>query len=146
MDPLTVGVIVTLGKYALDKASDIIPVLGAEASRIIDQLFGFVTEHLSGKGTKETVVTEGFKSDPETFEKPFAKLLEEEIKANPAFSARIRELVNEYNDLADARGVDNKYKISVSIKGDVSATGSILGSGTVIAKGDIVGGDKTTTG
>lgn len=86
------------------------------------------------------MTAEGFSSDPETYEKPFAKLLEEEINSNPMFASRVRELIDSYNNLIDSPDADHQYIIRV--EGDFRATGSVFGSGTAKTGGDIVGGDK----
>jgi len=140
MDPLTVGLIAILGKYALDKAAEIIPVVGAEASRMITLIYNLAIGEVSSEGDKEKMVAENFAADPETYEKPFAKLLDDAINSNPVFANHLRELVNNYNNLIDSQNKDHRYKIGV--KGDFWVTGSVFGSGTVSAGGDIIGGIK----
>lgn len=140
MDPLAATVVIVLGKYALDKAPEIIPALGAEVSRALGRLFKFVTEHVASKGTREATITEEFASDPETFAKPFAKILEAEILRDPSFAESIRAMIDEYNKAVLTSGLDPSYQVSVG--GDLTSVGSVFGSGSVQAGGDIVGGSK----
>lgn len=140
MEPLTAGLMMILGKHALDRAAEIIPVVGAEAARIVRLLYDLVTGEISTKGIKEKVIAEGFSSDPETYEKPFAKLLEEEMNSSPAFANRVRALMDSYSCHITLQGADPQHRIGV--KGNFRATGSVFGSGSVRTEGDIVGGDK----
>lgn len=140
MDPITVGIVVVLGKYAIDKGAEIAPVIGKQALDVAERLFRFVVDRLSSKGREEEVIAKGFEKDPDVFEKPFAKILDEEMQSDAAFAAEVRRLVNEYNSSVEARKASDEYKIHIS--GSVSGVGFVVGRGTVSAGGDIVGGSK----
>jgi hypothetical protein len=142
MDPVTVAIVVILGKYALDKGAEIAPVIGAQALAVGERLFRFVFDRLTSKGTEKEVIARGFERDPAIFEKPFAKILDEEMRSDARFAAEVHKLVDEYNRSVEAHSGGDEYKIRVG--GAVTGTGFVVGSGTVSAGRDIVGGNKKT--
>lgn len=140
MDPIIVGLVVVLGKYALDKAVEVAPVVGAVAIDALSRTFEFVTRALSAGGEREATIVDEFTNDPNTYEKPFAMILQAEIERNPQFAQRVSELIAEINREVERRDLDSSYQIGV--KGDFKTVGSVFGSGSVSAGGDIVGGSK----
>lgn len=141
MDPFTAGVMIALGKYAADKAIEAIPVIGAEAAKLLEKMYNFVLDKLSAIGTSEKVIVDGYVDDSATYEKPFAKILSEEINRNQIFAEELQKIIDEYNQILKSKGVSESYAINV--KGNLTATGSVFGSGSVSAGGDIVGGNKS---
>lgn len=141
MDPFTAGVMIALGKYITDKAVEAIPAIGVEAANLLEKIYNFITDRLSAKGTSEKVIVEGYNDDPATFEKPFSKILNEEINGNKAFAQELQKIINEYNEALKSNGISESFAINV--QGNLTSTGSVFGSGSVSAGGDIVGGNKS---
>jgi len=141
VDPFTAGVMIALGKYIADKTVEAIPAIGAEATKLLEKMYKFITDRLSAKGTSEKVIVDGYDDDPATFEKPFSKILSEEINGNKAFAEELQKIINEYNEALKSKGISESFAINVH--GNLTATGSVFGSGSVSAGGDIVGGNKS---
>jgi hypothetical protein len=141
MDPFTAGVMIAIGKYVADKTVEAIPAIGTEATKLLEKMYNFIADKLSAKGTSEKVIVDGYADDPSTFEKPFSKILSEEIDKNKDFTEELQKIINEYNEIIKSKGINESYTINV--KGNLTATGSVFGNGSVSAGGDIVGGNKS---
>jgi hypothetical protein len=95
MDPLTAGILVVLGKYAIDKGPGLIEEVGPAAAEKAGELFKTALNYLRGKPNGQ-FVADGFEEDPGTYEKPVAKELETAVQADPEFAARLEELWVQY--------------------------------------------------
>lgn len=140
MDPIIAGIVIVLGKYALDKGAEIAPQIGRQALDTVERLFKLVINRISSKGQEGEVIAKGFEKDPKTFDKPLAKMLDTEMRADADFAAKVRKLVDEYDHSVDAHSGGDEYKISIG--GSVSGVGVVVGGGKVSAGRDIVGGTK----
>ena len=133
MDPMIAGIVIVLGKYTVDKLPELIPVITDEIHKTVALLYDLVTDSLAKKGEREATIVYEFQNDPETYEKPFAKLLEQEMNANREFAKQVLDLVSKYDRLVGASSPEHK----------ITVVGSALGPGSsVSAGGDIIGRDK----
>ena len=118
MDPLTAGILVVLGKYAIDKGAVLIREVGPAAAAKAGELFEKALNYLRGKPDGE-FVADGFKKDPETYEKPVAKELEAAVQADPEFAAQLKKLLAGYEEAAKAYAGDS-YQATLTGSGAIA--------------------------
>lgn len=144
MEPVFTAVISILGKYAMDKGSELVKAVGDKAIDKAKELYKFVLDRLRKEPAGEVVVAE-YKKEPEVYEKPLELKLTQALEADPGFAQRLRELLEQFDQAAkahsDAAGV--KYQSIISGTGSTAhGTGSVAATAT---KGGIaigkVGGD-----
>jgi len=141
MDPLITPIVVILGKYALDKGLELGKEIGPTALETAKEMFTTVLDRLR-KGPKGDIA-EGFKEDPETYEKPVEKELAKEVEADPAFAAQLQALLEQYEEAAKgyAESTGRVYQATVSGSGAVAQDhGVAAGAGGVAVRGDVHGG------
>ena len=142
MDPFITPIVVILGKYALDKGAELGKEIGPQALETAKEMFTTVLDRLR-KGPKGEVVADGFKEDPETYEKPVEKELAKEVEADPAFAAQLQVLLEQYEQAAKdyAESTGRVYQATVSGSGAVAQDHSVAaGAGGVAIGGDVQGG------
>lgn len=116
--------------------------VGNSAYAALSKLANHVVQHLKARDEDDQVVIKNFEKDPDTYEKPFAKILSDELMNNEEFASTTISLVKDYNKEINNSGNVDQFKIEVS--GDFDSVGSAFGGSSVEAKGDIVGRDKKT--
>lgn len=156
MDPLTGSIVVVLGKYALNKLGKYAADKGAELSKEIgdkalgtaEKIFEMVLERL-GREPKGQVITEEFKTDPETFQKPVEKALDAEIQSDPDFAAQLEALWEQYQKEAKehAAATGQVYKAEVKGSGAIAqGAGAVAAGAGGVAVGGSVGGGISVGG
>ena len=146
MDPLTAGILVVLGKYAIDKGPGLIEEVGPAAAEKAGELFKTALNYLRGKPNGQ-FVADGFEEDPGTYEKPVAKELETAVQADPEFAARLEELWVQYQQAATAFAGES-YQATLTGSGAIAqgAGASAVGAGGVQVGGNVGGSIITGSG
>lgn len=161
IDPITAGVVIVLGKYALDKGVELSKEVGPAAAQKAGELFNTALERLRRDPSKK-VIAERFVADPQKA----APLLEDDLaavmEADPDFAAQMKQLWEAYNEEAGGRGTT--YSATVKGGGAIaqgtgakalgeraqdfsgSKVGGSIVTGSVRTKGDFVGRDKIAAG
>jgi len=142
MDLISTGIVIVLGKYALDKGTELAKEVGPTALEKAKEMFGMALDKLR-KDPKGEVIAEGYESDPETYAKPMEKELAKAITADAEFAAALKKLMAEYEaeakKYAEAHGTTYTATAgdgSTIVQGNdnVVATG-----GSFANKGDVSG-------
>lgn len=124
LDPVTTGIIIVLGKYALDKGTELGKEVGPKALEVAKELFTITLDRLR-RDPAGQVIADEYEADPETYEKPLQKKLDEAVKAEAQFKAQVEALLKQFDEAAAAHAV---------------ATGStytaVLEGGGAIAQGE----------
>jgi hypothetical protein len=140
MNPLTLSIVVILGKYALDKGLELGQEVGPQALDAAAKMFKLVLERI-GKKKPETAAE--FPKDPETYEKPLQQALDKELD-DEAFAAQLRELLARYERAATlhATSAGTSYHAEARDGGVVAqGTGAAAaGEGGLAVSGDVQGG------
>lgn len=141
MNPVTVSIVVILGKYALDKGLELGKEVGPRALETAAQMFKLVLDRI---GVKRPETAAEFPADPETYEKPLLAALEAELAADEAFAAELRALLARYEDAAGQHAA----AAGVSYRAEVRGSGAVAqgkgaaaaGEGGTAVSGDVQGG------
>lgn len=136
-DPLTATVIIVLGKYALDKGAQLVKEVGPAAVEKAGEMFKLVLDKIRNTPGGEWVAGE-FEKDPNTYEKPVEKKLDEAIQQDAAFKAKLAELLTQYQHVAATHVGDATYQATLTGSGAI-AQGP--GSTAVGERGVLVGGN-----
>lgn len=143
IDPLTASVMIVLGKYAIDKGGELVEEYGPAAAQKAGELFKTALDYLRGRPQSENVATE-FEQDPETYQKPMEKKLDEAVQADPAFAGQLKELLAAFETAVSAAGPH--YTAALHGSGAISqGSGTALGQGAVQARdvqGSIITGSQ----
>jgi hypothetical protein len=141
MDPLTMSVVVILGKYALDKGLELGREVGPKALEVAKEMFGLVLERI-GKVRPETAAE--FPKDPATYEKPMQSALDAEVSADPDFAAGLKELLAQYEQAAVEHGAVTGMAYRATLHGDgaiAQGPGAVAaGKGGIAVGRDVQGG------
>lgn len=131
MDPVTAAVLTILGKYALDKGSDLAKEVGPHAAATAKKLFQVALDRVRQRG-KETIAEE-FEKDPETYEKPVAKEVAAAKAEDNVFADQVEELLKQYEDQAAAHAIKSGQTYQSVVKGKGNTV--VQGDGNVTATG-----------
>lgn len=101
LDPITTGIIVVLGKYALDKGAELGQEVGPKALETAKEMFTIALDKLRGS-PKGAMVAEGYEEDPVTYEKPLEKELDQVVNQDAAFKEQLESLLKQYDEAAAA--------------------------------------------
>lgn len=104
LDPITTGIIIVLGKYALDKGTELGKEMGPKALDTAKEMFTIALDRLR-KTPKGKAVAEGYEEDPETYEKPLAKELDKVVIEDADFKDHLESLLKQYDKEAAAHAV-----------------------------------------
>lgn len=137
-DLTTASIAIILGKYALDKGIDLAKEVGPAAAGIAGELARKVLGHLR-KEPKGEMVADEFEQDPETYQKPLEKKLDEAIEADPGFVAQLQGLLAQFEEAAKAHAVAS----GAVYKGIVRGSGALVQGPGAQAAGErgVVAGD-----
>ncbi len=145
MDPIITPIVLILGKYALDKGVELGKEVGPKALDTAKDMFKLVLERI---GAKKPETAAEFSKDPETYQKPVEKALDDEARTDLKFAEQLKALLAQYEKAAKEHAAATGTTYSATLVGD----GAIAqGPGAVAAgKGGVaVGGNVTgniTTG
>ena len=117
LDPITTGIIVVLGKYALDKGVELGKEVGPKALATAKEMFTATLERLR-RNPKSAVIVDEYEADPETYEKPLQKKLDEAVKAEEAFKAQLEQLLKQYDEAAAIHAAATGTTYHAVLKGD----------------------------
>ena len=141
MDPITASIAIILGKYALDKGAELGKEVGPKALETAKEMFSLVLERI---GKKKPETAQEFPKDPETYRKPLEKALEAELKADPGFAARLKALLEKYEQAAQehAAATGTTYKATLIGSGAIAQGpgAKAVGERGVLVEGDVKGG------
>lgn len=141
MDPLTMSIVVILGKYALDKGLELGQEVGPKALQVAKEMFELVLGRI-GKKRPETAAE--FPAHPDTYEKPMQSALDAELGADREFAARLRELLAQYEQAAAEHGVAPGASYRAVLRGDgaiAQGPGAVAaGKGGIAVGRDVQGG------
>lgn len=130
MDPIVAAVVTVLGKYVIDKGTELAREVGPKAAEVAASLFVKVVERFS-QDPGDRKILQRFERNPQDYRAAVADSLEDHLK-DPEFSEAIRELLTEYAAATPAT------------TGDATAITQIAGD-DAIQFGRVSGGDITIT-
>lgn len=138
LDPITTGIIVVLGKYALDKGAELGKEVGPKALDTAKDIFTIVLDRLRRNPKGELVANE-YETDPETYEKPLEKELEKAVAEDDEFKTKLASLLKQYDEAATAHAIATGTTYTAILKGS-GATAQGEGATAVGERGVNVGG------
>lgn len=148
MDPLTAGIMIVLGKYAMDKGVELTEKYGPTVAEKAKDLALTVLDKLR-QSDDGAFIAGKFEDDPPTFEKPLEKELAKMINEDAAFADQLKRLFDDYKEAEKAAqpGGDS-YNADVSGSSNVIVQGSdnVTAVGGSAAIGGDVGGDVNMGG
>jgi len=136
MEPITAGILVVLGKYALDKGVELGKEVGPKALETAKEMFALALEKLRSRPNGE-VIAQNFEQDPETWQKPAEKELDQAMAEDKEFKEALEAMVKQFDEEAKAHAEStgaNYTSISVLGERNVTVGGSV--SGSTIITGD----------
>lgn len=145
-DPVTASVMIVLGKYALDKGVGLAKEVGPAAAQKAGELLKTALAYLR-RDPKGAVVADEFEQDPETYEKPVQRKLEEAVQSDPGLADQLRSLFTEYEKAAEEyKAAGPTYNATVKGSGAISqGEGDALGERAVKVR-DVQGSIITGSG
>lgn len=140
MDPLTASVTIVLGKYALDKGAELAQEFGPTALEKAKELFVTALGKLRQDPAGEVIAAE-FEKTPQVYQKPVEQKLDEAIKADPDFAARLKATLSEYEAAAEAYTAGTTSRAVQTGSGGLAQDHSVAaGEGGIAIGGDVEGG------
>jgi len=152
MDPIITPIVIILGKYALDKGVELAKEVGPTALEKAKEMFGMVLERV---GRKKSETAAEFPKDPGAYQKPLEKAMDAEVAADAEFAARLKGLLAEYEQAAQAHAAASGTTYRAELKGSgaiaqgpgavaagaggVAVGGSVRGSTVITGHGNVVG-------
>ena len=152
MDPIITPIVIILGKYALDRGVELAKEVGPAALEKAKEMFGMVLERV---GRKKPETAAEFPQDPETYQRPLEKGLDAEVAADAEYAARLKALLAEYEQAAQAHAAASGTTYRAELKGSgaiaqgpgavaagaggVAVGGSVRGSTVITGHGNVVG-------
>ena len=141
MDPVTAAVLTILGKYALDKGTELAKEVGPHAVATAKKLFTVTLDRLRKRG-KGTIADE-YEQDPATYEKPVGKEVDKAKAADAAFATQLKALIAEYDQQAEAHAAQSGQTYHSVLKGNkntvVQGKNNVVATGGGIAAGGNIG-------
>lgn len=138
LDPITTPIAIMLGKYALDKGAELGKDVGPKALDTVKEMYAATLDHLR-RTPKGEVIADEFVEDPETFEKPLVKKLEQAARDEPDFADRLEMLWQQFEEERAA------YQAAQGVSYQATATSGAVAQGegatAVGERGVNVGGD-----
>ena len=147
LDPITTGIIVVLGKYALDKGAELGKEVGPQALETAKEMFAIALDKLR-RNPKGEMVADEYEEDPEAYEKPLAKELDKAVAEDAEFKAQLESLLQQYDEAAAAHAAVVGTTYTAVLKGSgaiAQGSGDALGERAVKA-GDVHGPIITGSG
>jgi hypothetical protein len=141
---MTIAVVTILGKYALDKGTQLAIEIGPQALETVKEMFGMVLARVREEPRGE-VIAEEFEADPETYEKPLASKVEAATEADAAFARDLRALYETFAAQAQAYAAQTGATYSAHLEGDGAiaqgdnAMAAGKGSTVIRGHGNVVG-------
>lgn len=144
MDPITVSIIIILGKYALDKGVELGKAVGPDALKTAKEMFNMVLERV---GKKKPEMAADYAEDPETNQKPMEKALDAQVTADKDFAAQLKALLEQYEQAAQAhaQATGQAYTATAGDHSIIAQGGSAVNIGDGIAVAGGVQGGITIT-
>lgn len=139
IDPMTASIVVVLGKYALDRGTELARFAGPTAKELAGKLFETVMERLR-HDPKTAATADEFVEDPETYKKPLEKKLKEAAQADPALAEQLKTLLAQYETAAQAYAAAKGTSYQANLQGS-GAIAQGEGAKSVGARGVMVGGN-----
>ena len=136
MEPITAGILVVLGKYALDKGVELGKEVGPKALETAKEMFALALDKLRSRPSGE-VIAQNFEEDPETWQKPAEKELDQAMAEDKEFKEALEAMVKQFDEEAKAHAEStgaNYTSISVLGERNVTIGGGV--SGSTIITGD----------
>ena len=145
MDPIITPIVMILGKYALDQGVELAKEVGPTALEKAKEIFGMVLERV---GRKKSETATGFPEDPQTYQKPLEKALDAEVAADAQFAERLKGMLAEYEQAAQAHAAASGTTYRAELKGSgaiAQGPGAVAaGAGGVAVGGSVQGGTIIT--
>lgn len=139
IDPVTTGIIVVLGKYALDKGAELGKEVGPKALETAKEIFTTALDRLR-RDPKGEVVADGYAEDPETYEKPAVKELDKIVSDDAAFKEQMTTLLTQFDAAAAAHALATGDTYTAVLEGG-GAVAQGEGATAVGERGVNVGGN-----
>jgi len=142
MDPITVSVVTILGKYALDKGTELGKAVGPKALDTAKEMFGMVLERVRREAPR---TARKFPEDPEGYKAPMMDVLQETREADPDFAAELRAMLEAYEERAQEHAAASGRSYQAALEGDGAiaqgegATAAGKGATVVRGHGNVVG-------
>jgi len=141
MDPITISIVTILGKYALDKASELGKEVGPTALEAAKEMFGMVLERAKKVDPR---TAQKYPENPEGYKAPLADVLDEAVQADADLAAKLKALLAQYEEAAKehAAATGASYQATVTGSGAIAhGAGAVAaGAGGVAVGGDVEGG------
>jgi hypothetical protein len=144
MDPITVSVVTILGRYALDKGTELGKAVGPKALDTAKEMFEMVLERVRKVDPR---TADKFPENPEGYQVPMKDVLQETVESDPDFAAELRALVEDYEEAAKAHAAASGTSYSATLQGSgaiAQGEGATAASGGSVAVGGNVGGNVST--
>jgi len=157
MDPIITPIVIILGKYALDKGVEMAKEVGPAALEKAKEMFGMVLERV---GRKKSETAAEFPEAPETYQKPLEQALDAEVAADAEFAARLKGMLAEYEEAAQAHAAAGGTIYRAELKGSgaiaqgsgavaavaggVAVGGSVRGSTVITGHGNVIGSGSSS--
>lgn len=147
MDPITISIVIILGKYALDKGVELGKEVGPKALETAKEMFTLVLDHLR-RDPKGEVIAGEFEQDPQTYQKPVEKALAEATQADADLATKLEALLEKYEAAAmeHAATTGTRYQATLIGSGAIAqGPGAVAaGAGGVAVGGNVKGGVHTS--
>ncbi|HID53971.1 MAG TPA: hypothetical protein EYP41_18280 [Anaerolineae bacterium] len=139
LDPITTGIVVVLGKYALDKGAELGAEVGPKALDTAKEMVSSALNYLRREPKSEVIVAE-YEEDPETYAKPLEKKLDIAIQTDPALKAELEALLLKFDEEAETYAAAQGTTYTAVLKGS-GAIAQGKGATAVGERGVNVGGN-----
>lgn len=140
MDAWTTSVVLLLGRYAIDKGAELAKEAGPKAMALAGQMFTKVLDRIR---KRKPVIADEFAEDPETYEKPMEKALDQALAEDDAFKGELEQLWARFEEAAKAHPGGGQFVANLTVIGSGSAAAGTnatsLGQGAMMIKGDFSG-------
>lgn len=147
LDPITTGIIVVLGKYALDKGAELGKEVGPKALETAKEIFTTALDRLR-RNPAGQVIADEYEADPDISEKLVAKKLDEAMNKDAAFKAQLESLLKQYDEAAAAHAaaVGTTYTAILEGSGAIAQGGGDALGERAVKAGNVQGPIITGSG